>query len=535
MAVADEAALMREHIARLGPGKSAAVIDFGTRGVRLVVGPKHVPPAIDKDTFRMMAARPNIGLEVVNRQLPLQARALAHACSIIGGWRKLLQSAGVNDISLISTAWFRWLDNRDEVSRSVAKRAGLTIEYMEQQREAELAMLSLPVLVERWRGARPSPAIEERDTIVLIDQGGGSLQVSWMRWRDRHKSVVPIESSQFHDLGTVARRRDFFWRGAKSQQLDDPLHNQSTIRLQIERARNAADEELRKDLTLPSAARCAPGKMHVFALGSAITELGPKGGGVHNRHNFVLSAAQIEQRLGEHLHNLNADAEQVRSIWRGMRLAEKDQTEASLPWFRRRESLDDTLTALFGLPVYLEVLRQAEAPQLTISGYGLAYGYFLDKYAARRQRVEGAEPNDQGPYLFVSYCHDDREEVAPELDQLRGLRARLWYDRELRAGERFPKRIADKIAMSAGLIVFLTPRSVKRDWVYDEVSFARSERKLIIPIMLGDFRLPNQWRFMLHDVDQVRPAALGPDGYLAKLKASIPAKCLRAPQGLGAA
>lgn len=526
MTVADEITLMREHIARLGRGKSAAVIDFGTRGVRIIVGPQIVPAEINKDTFRMMASRPNVGLDVVNRTLPPKAKSLAHACSVIRKWRDLLRSEGVPKIDLISTAWFRWLDNRAEISRFVAKRTGLNIEYMEQQREAELAMLSLPVLVERWRGQRKSVSLSDDDTIVLIDQGGGSLQVTWMRWRDRLKNAVSIESSQFHDLGTVARRREFFWRSAEGEMIDDPLGNKAPIRTQIKRARKAAQDDLRKDLSLPSSARCKPGKIHVFALGSAITELAPKGG-VHNRHNYVLSMERIEQRLDEYLHQLNADGEQVRSIWRGMRLPAKDQTDASRPWHIRRDDLDDTLTALFGLPVYLEVLQQADVNELTVSGYGLAYGYFLHKYASKPQTAEAAAPDDRGPYLFASYCREDRATVDEELAVLRGLRVRSWYDRDIPGGDIFSKTIANRIANSAGVVVFLTPRSVKSDWVEKEVDFALAENKLVIPILLENFRLPTHWRMKLVRLNCIQPWELGPDGYPAKLLASIPKKCLR--------
>ena len=347
---------MREHIRQLGGGKNAiAVIDFGTRGVRLIVGPKKLPAEIHEDTFKMLGRRPNVGLDVVDRQLPLKSKSLAYATGMISKWHVLLQKAGVESVYLISTAWFRWLDNKQAVKDFVQRRTGLTIEAVEQAREGELTLLSLPVLVERWRGRKKSPKIDDRDTVVLIDQGGGSLQISWMRWGDRKNTELHIEYAKLAELGTVARRRDFF-RTSGEKQLEDPLENQATIRKQVQRTYEKAQAKLAEEPVLPTARGAAPGKLRVFAVGSAITDLAPDG--IYNRHNFRVSANLIDTKLGERLHELNADGEQVRSIWRGMRLREQQQTDASKPWFDRRKKLDDVLTALFGLPVYQEALKQ---------------------------------------------------------------------------------------------------------------------------------------------------------------------------------
>ncbi|MBL8537664.1 MAG: TIR domain-containing protein [Hyphomonadaceae bacterium] len=519
-------AIMREHVAAIGGKNAIAVFDFGTRGVRVIVGPKSVPAEIGEHTIRMEGRKPNVGLDVADKRLPLNAQSLRQATTFIRAWRQLLQRCGVTDIRLISTAWFRWLENKNEVLTFVRKKTGLTIEMIDQQREAELTLLSIPVLVERWRGRKTGPAIADNDTVALIDQGGGSLQVSWMRWGDRKKDEIAIYASNFPYLGTVARRRDFFGLNAEEAPVDNPLDNAAGIRAQVQRIAKAARLELQKDLALPTAASCAPGKLHFFAVGSAITDLAPDG--VYKRHNHRVSATQMQTKLDERLHQLNAEREQVRSVWRGMRLPEKDQTDASRPWFDKRKRLDEILTSLFGLPVYREVLELAKVDELTVSGYGLSYGYYFSQCIPKVPQVAGKAPDDRGPYMFISYCHDDEKEIEADLGQLRAMGVRTWFDREkIKGGDKYRKLIANKIAVSAGLIVFLTPRSIKRDWVEWEVGFAKEERKLIIPIVLEPMTLPPHWRFLLTGIDQVLPHELGPDRYQAKLAASIPEKCKR--------
>jgi exopolyphosphatase/pppGpp-phosphohydrolase len=530
-------AQMRDHIAAIGGKNAIAIIDFGTRGLRMIVGPKQVPAEIGEHTLRMFGVKPNIGLDIVDLTLPLRARSLQFATHTIRNWRQLAKACGLNDLHLISTAWFRWLDNKAEVRDFVKRRTGLTIQPIDQQREAELTLLSLPVLAERWRGVRPGPAIAENDTVAMVDQGGGSLQVSWMRWGDRGKPEITIERSTFTNLGTVARRRDFFWLDAQKNRIGDgdtPLKNQATIRLQVQRIAEATRETLKDNLELPRAKSCAPGKLHLFGVGSAISDLAGDRN-VYERHNFRVDAeriaAALEKRLSQ-LRETTAPGEepkdaQVRSIWRGMRLPARDQTDATLPFFKNRKELDESLTALFGLPIYQEVLKHAGVGELTLSGYGLSYGYYFAECLPRPQRVSGKHPDDRGPYMFVSYCHEDKADVEAEIDMLRATRFRLWYDDALDAKTTFTKRIADKIDSSAGLIVFITPRSVKRAWVEREVTFAFEKKKLVIPVLLEPTKLPNTWGLMLAGTDHVQRHGLDPDKYQEKLERKIPPKCRR--------
>jgi hypothetical protein len=516
---------MQRHVGVIGGPNTIAIFDFGTRGVRLIVGPKRVPLEIGEHTFQMEGQAPNVGLDVVRRILPPNARSLFIACRFIRHWRDLLWREGVRDVHLLSTAWFRWLENREKIRKIVKARTKLSIEMIEQQREAELTLLSLPVLHERWRGARKPPPIGDNDTVALIDQGGGSLQISWMRWRDRSNKEVAVETSRFPDLGSVARRRDFFRLNAEEKEINDPLKNNAGIAKQVERTRTAARKELAKDQVLPTVRGCAPGKLHIFAVGSAITDIAPDG--VFNRHNFQIPAATIDQKLAAKMEKLNADREQVRSIWRGMRLPASQQTDASRVWFERKRKLDEILTSLFGLPVYREVLAQTGCDGLTVSGYGLSYGYYFSKCLINAPVAAGNEPDDRGPYVFISYSRDDSAEVEVELDQLRGMRTRFWYDRELAGGDRFTKRIADKIVGSAALVVFVTPNSIKSEWVRKEVEFAVECGRTVVPIVLQQVRLPNDWRLALVSTDQVQRFAMEPDRYLAKLQASIPLRCRR--------
>ena len=122
------------------------------------------------------------------------------------------------------------------------------------------------------------------------------------------------------------------------------------------------------------------------------------------------------------------------------------------------------------------------------SGYGLRFGYYFDRYL-NGPAPKQANQDDRGPYVFVSYCRDDLEEVEQELDLFREMKLRLWYD--VNAHGSFAKQISEKIRLSAAVVVFITKNSIKSDWVGKEIALADQFGRRIIPIFLDDSALPS--------------------------------------------
>ncbi len=72
---------------------------------------------------------------------------------------------------------------------------------------------------------------------------------------------------------------------------------------------------------------------------------------------------------------------------------------------------------------------------------------------------------DQGgaAYIFVSYCHDDSNQVYPELVWLRAQGFNVWYDQGIAPGSSWREEIATAIDECALFLMFVTPRSVKSE------------------------------------------------------------------------
>jgi predicted nucleotide-binding protein len=94
--------------------------------------------------------------------------------------------------------------------------------------------------------------------------------------------------------------------------------------------------------------------------------------------------------------------------------------------------------------------------------------------------------------LFVSYARSDAQEVLPIVRRLRdelrerSLQVQLWVDtEELRPGASWRDEIERGLLDSIGLLVFVSPNSVRSSWVVSELALvARRSDRLIIPIIL---------------------------------------------------
>lgn len=94
-------------------------------------------------------------------------------------------------------------------------------------------------------------------------------------------------------------------------------------------------------------------------------------------------------------------------------------------------------------------------------------------------RLGRLEKSDQMADVFISYSKADRE-LAEELATfLADQGYSVWWDRNLKSGEKFRREILRELARSRAVIVIWTGNSVVSDWVVSEASRAYAEEKLV--------------------------------------------------------
>jgi hypothetical protein len=101
--------------------------------------------------------------------------------------------------------------------------------------------------------------------------------------------------------------------------------------------------------------------------------------------------------------------------------------------------------------------------------------------------------------IFISYARPDAEFALKLGRDLRSAGANIWLDQlEIVAGERWEDAIEEAINASETILVILSPTSVESDYVKDELSFAREEKKEIIPVLYQSCKVPFRMRRIQH-------------------------------------
>lgn len=124
----------------------------------------------------------------------------------------------------------------------------------------------------------------------------------------------------------------------------------------------------------------------------------------------------------------------------------------------------------------------------------------------------------QEPYLFISYSHQDSEQVEPMIHGLRDMGYRLWYDTGIAVGSRWPDTIAEHLMESNCVVAFISENAVASDYCQEELFFAMELRKPIVAVYIADTMLPPGLRMRLSARQAIYRYKFGNDSdFLKKL------------------
>ncbi len=87
-------------------------------------------------------------------------------------------------------------------------------------------------------------------------------------------------------------------------------------------------------------------------------------------------------------------------------------------------------------------------------------------------------------YIFVSYCHKDKELVFPIIEPLTRDGYRVWYDEGIDPGSEWPEIIAQHLNDSTVCIAFITENSINSHNCRREINFALLKKKSFISVIL---------------------------------------------------
>lgn len=494
---------------------AVAVFDIGTHGARILVAPQVIPSKWPHHTFRLVGDEFGLGASVDPKSDVLKPDdpTFRRLLQWINIRTKTLRRCGVTDISIIGTAIFRWLDNRDEIITAVKRATGLTIDVVPEYREAELTFRSLPLLLQV--GEHPFP-IADDDIVVLLDQGGGSTEISWMRWGARLEPKPTPDLRLYDELGTVALKSLFFERNAKGEFIE-PKENATGIEAQLQRVRDHVER-------VASAWRGGPkkredNKVFVFGLGSALSKI-VSGNNLATRHLKRLDRKYIEEQIRRSLEDLSSVAGDIKRVQRLYALEQELKNNRSNEAKKEAKKLDESLLRLYGLPAIVGLLDRCRVDHLYFSSYGLAYGYYVDRYADISQ---AAPPVYEGnnPYVFISYSHMDKSIAYRVISEMQALGFRVWYDQGMVGGQDWQDVVANKIAACGAFLVLMSPDANASRPVKKELDLAQRREKQIVDFRVRPTALSAEFEIRLSSAVYINWDAIDRK-YLSELERALP-------------
>jgi TonB family protein len=92
---------------------------------------------------------------------------------------------------------------------------------------------------------------------------------------------------------------------------------------------------------------------------------------------------------------------------------------------------------------------------------------------------------------FFSYCREDSEFALKLAEDLKSAGAHVWIDQlDIEPGAPWDRAVEEALENAPRMLVVLSPVSVNSDNVRDEVSFALSRHKRVIPVLYRDCEVP---------------------------------------------
>lgn len=108
------------------------------------------------------------------------------------------------------------------------------------------------------------------------------------------------------------------------------------------------------------------------------------------------------------------------------------------------------------------------------------------------------------PYVFLSYCHKDRDFVYPLLEQMVRDGYRVWYDDGNHAGDDWLENIANHLNNCKVFLAMISEKSANSHNCRNEISFAIECGKKVLAVVMENFRMPIGMRLQLGTIHYLK-------------------------------
>ena len=323
-----------------------ATLELSTKAVKLLIGRNQekikTSSVFSFDDFIRNADKTETG-KGLNAQNEMDMRYFQRkVMPAIIKMRNILKQENVDVVYSVATAAYRTARNRDEIISFIKDHSGINVRILSKREE------SMSTLVAYSLSTRYKQELNSSSHIIMIDQGGGSTEVSVF-------NSMTLSKSYSINLGTTALRNNLFL----DAEIDTPVEDA------LKKSDQKVKERLNTFFKNMADVMHASNDTFCVSVGTAITKATGKKNNA-SQHDTILTKDQIMQKI-DHCN------EKILSQFSTMGELNAFDFEAS----RGNKELDTIITMRLGLPMFVLLMERFNILKIHVSGTGLWYGVYL--------------------------------------------------------------------------------------------------------------------------------------------------------------
>lgn len=328
-------------------GSNIGVLELSTKAVKFIVGDGSAlkQNGFSFDYFFRIADKTETGMGLDSENNMDLEFYSSKVIPYIKKMMKLAREKQVDILYTVATAAYRTANNRNEIIELIKSECGINVKILSKKEEA-IATLTGFIFCKR-----DSVIIDPKLNYLMIDQGGGSTELSLFRSNE-------IIDTYSLNLGTSILKNVLFKEAT----------NVSVINKGLKDSDKFIKDRLRTYFSNPKSSLLNKNKgQFLIANGTAITHASGKKGN-KEQHCTILTKESIEnsmKKFEEYLNGNYSNSKELLSVLEG-------------PHTEHRGKIDRILVSRLGLSMFLEIMNQINITQIVVNGTGLWYGVYFE-------------------------------------------------------------------------------------------------------------------------------------------------------------